>query len=107
IGFEASLDSDDVIFTHWLDVILYKLYFGEVVRIHVARKLGDIIAKNSTSEIHILSHSLGTAVTHDTLSKIYNNDTLTTMKSQACHRSRTSSHRYGKSPMSAGWPTAS
>ncbi len=74
IGFEASLDSDDVIFTHWLDVILYKLYFGEVVRIHVARKLGDIIAKNSTSEIHILSHSLGTAVTHDTLSKIYNND---------------------------------
>lgn len=74
IGFEASLDSDDVFFTHWLDVILYKLYFGEVVRIHVARKLGDIIAKNSPSNIHILSHSLGTAVTHDTLSKIYNKD---------------------------------
>lgn len=71
IGFEASLDSDDFIYTHWLDVILYKLYFGEVVRIHVARKLGDIIAKNSASDIHILSHSLGTAVTHDTLSKIY------------------------------------
>lgn len=73
IGFESSLDSDDFIYTHWLDVILYKLYFGEVVRIHVARKLGDIIAKNSTSDIHILSHSLGTAVTHDTLSKIYSN----------------------------------
>lgn len=74
IGFEASLDSDDMIYTHWLDVILYKLYFGEVVRIHVAKKLGDIIAKNSSSDIHILSHSLGTAVTHDTLSKIYNNE---------------------------------
>lgn len=71
IKFEASLDSDDNFYTHWLDVILYKLYFGEYVRIHVARKLGDIIAKNSTSKIHILAHSLGTAVTHDTLSKIY------------------------------------
>lgn len=72
IEFEASLDSDDLIYTHWLDVILYKLYFGEVVRIHVAKKLGDIISKNSSKDIHILSHSLGTAVTHDTLSKIYN-----------------------------------
>ncbi len=71
IGFEASLDSDDFVYTHWLDVILYKLYFGEVVRIQVAKKLGDIISRNSTSDIHILSHSLGTAVTHDTLSKIY------------------------------------
>jgi hypothetical protein len=74
IGFEASLDSDDVFFTHWLDVILYKLYFGEVVRIHVAKKLGDIITKNNTKDIHILAHSLGTAVIHDTLAKVYRHD---------------------------------
>ena len=72
INFEASLDGDDMVFTHWLDVILYKLYFGEVVRLHVAKRLGDIITKNNTRDIHILAHSLGTAVAHDSLSKIYN-----------------------------------
>ncbi|WP_196140846.1 alpha/beta hydrolase [Aliikangiella sp. G2MR2-5] len=72
VQFEASLNDDDFFYTHWLDVILYKLYFGEFVRVHVAEKLGEIISKNSTQKIHILAHSLGTAVIHDTLSKLYN-----------------------------------
>lgn len=74
IGFETSLNKDDDLHTHWLDVLLYKLYFGEEVRVHVARKLGDVIAKNSSRDIHILAHSLGTAVIHDTLTKIYSFD---------------------------------
>lgn len=74
INFEASLDGDDVLFTHWLDVILYKLYFGEIVRLHVAKRLGDIITRSNTRDIHILAHSLGTAVAHDSLSKIYSGD---------------------------------
>lgn len=74
IDFESSLDGDDVIFTHWLDVILYKLHYGEFVRTHVAEKLGDIISRNSTSDIHILAHSLGSAVIHDSLHKIYNHE---------------------------------
>lgn len=72
IEFESSLDQDKFFYTHWLDVILYKLYFGEFVRVHVAEKLGEIISKNGTKNIHILAHSLGTAVIHDTLSKLYN-----------------------------------
>jgi hypothetical protein len=71
VSFEASLGGDSERYTHWLDVLLYKLYFGEEVRVHVARKLGDVVAKNSSLDIHILAHSLGTAVIHDTLSKIY------------------------------------
>jgi len=71
INFEASMDKDEMIYTHWLDVILYKLYFGEFIRVHVAKKLGEIITKNGTRDIHILAHSLGTAVIHDTLSKMY------------------------------------
>ncbi len=74
IKFEASLGDDDMIYTHWLDVILYKLYFGEIVRVHVANKLGDIISRNNTKDIHILAHSLGTAVLHDSLAKIYSHD---------------------------------
>ena len=72
IEFESSLGNDEFFNTHWLDVILYKLYFGEYVRVHVAEKLGEIIAKNGSKNIHILAHSLGTAVAHDTLSKLYN-----------------------------------
>lgn len=72
IEFESSLDQDEFFYTHWLDVIFYKLYFGEYVRVHVAEKLGEIISKNGTKNIHILAHSLGTAVIHDTLSKLYN-----------------------------------
>ncbi len=74
IAFESSLDKDEFIYTHWLDVILYKLYFGEFIRVHVAQKLGEIISKNGTKNIHILAHSLGTAVIHDTLSKVYNHE---------------------------------
>ncbi|MCP4074927.1 MAG: alpha/beta hydrolase [Gammaproteobacteria bacterium] len=70
--FESSVDQDEFFYTHWLDVIFYKLYFGEFVRVHVAEKLGEIISKNGTKNIHILAHSLGTAVIHDTLSKLYN-----------------------------------
>lgn len=72
IEFESSLDQDKFFYTHWLDVIFYKLYFGEFVRVHVAEKLGEIISKNGTKNIHVLAHSLGTAVIHDTLSKLYN-----------------------------------
>jgi len=72
IELESSLDQDKPLYTHWLDVIFYKLYFGEVVRVHVAEKLAEIISKNGTKNVHILAHSLGTAVIHDTLSKLYN-----------------------------------
>lgn len=71
LNFEASLGEDDFFYTHWLDVVLYKTYFGEFVRAHVARQLGEIIARNNALSIHILAHSLGTAVVHDTLSKVY------------------------------------
>ena len=74
VDFESSLGSDKFIYTHWMDVLLYKLFFGEYVRLHVAEKLGDVVSKNSTRNIHVLAHSLGTAVIHDTLAKVYRGD---------------------------------
>lgn len=71
IDFESSLGSDKSFYTHWLDVILYKLYFGEFVRTKVAMEIGEILTKNNARDIHIIAHSLGTAVIHDTLHKIY------------------------------------
>lgn len=76
VNFEKSLDSDDFFYTHWLDVALYKSYLGNVVRLHVAKKLCDTLANYSGRRVHILSHSLGTGVIHDTLHQLYNDHYL-------------------------------
>lgn len=71
-GFEASLDKNSFIYTHWLDVLFYKTYLGEMIRTLAAEKISKIISDNHTSSnIHIIAHSLGTAVVHDTLHKLY------------------------------------
>ncbi len=75
-NFEASLNDDDFIFTHWLDVMFYKSYWGEMVRNHVASKLGEVMSKNGARDLHIVAHSLGTAVIHDVLHKSYSGQYL-------------------------------
>jgi len=64
--------------THWLDVVLYKEYWGEWVRNTVAEQLVRLMLKYSTAQnphdVHLMGHSLGTAVLHDTLSELFTKD---------------------------------
>jgi len=69
---EARLAQDEFFTTHWLDVILY--YFTllcEPIRLKVAEKVATAISEVGGANVHVLGHSLGTAVVHDTLAKAY------------------------------------
>lgn len=70
-GFESSLADDDFIYTHWLDVLFYKTYVGAAVRARVAKELTAIFATSPAQQIHLVAHSLGTAVLHDTLHQLF------------------------------------
>lgn len=75
---EADMGNNDFIHTHALDVIFYLTIIGERVRSYVAQEFLGIKKKYSTtSEFHILAHSLGTAVIHDTLNKLYTKEETT------------------------------
>lgn len=76
---EKSLDveKDDFFQTHWLDVVLYMSTIGEPVQLEVATQLirfleeyfhgGNLDGRNCV----VVAHSLGTAVAHDTLHKMW------------------------------------
>jgi hypothetical protein len=68
---EREFGRDRFLYTHFLDVVLYSTLLGARVRIEVARRLARIIADHPTRKIHIVAHSLGTAVVHDTLDLLY------------------------------------
>lgn len=69
---EASLGEDTFFTTHWLDVLLYYLtLLCEPIRLKVAATIADSIGEIGSTNVHVLGHSLGTAVLHDTLAKAY------------------------------------
>lgn len=68
---EARFGEDKFIYTHLLDVVFYASLLGAKVRVDVAKQVADIISKNVGTPIHIVAHSLGTAVIHDTLALLY------------------------------------
>lgn len=69
---EAKLGQDEFFTTHWLDVILYYLtLLCEPIRLHVAEVLANAVAEVGGPNVHVLGHSLGTAVLHDTLAKTF------------------------------------
>jgi len=71
---ESTINDEEFFKTHWLDVIFYRFTtLGENVRIRVARTIADAISATTSgsAEVHVLGHSLGTAVVHDTLAKLY------------------------------------
>ena len=71
-GIQADLADEEFFNTHVVDVILYLTLLGERVRLYVAEKLVEFIQEHQeTTRINILTHSLGTAVMHDTLNKLY------------------------------------
>lgn len=71
-SFEANFGQDDFFYTHWLDVILYStMYFGEALRAEFIGEFDTLRKKYRHSNIHVISHSLGTALAHDALAKYY------------------------------------
>ncbi|MEZ8282122.1 hypothetical protein AB6C51_17975 [Vibrio splendidus] len=74
----AQYDSDKMFYTHWLDVIYYGLtYWGEKIRVDLAKKINDLMRERELQNrtLHIVAHSLGSAVLHDTLVKVFRKDT--------------------------------
>lgn len=71
---ESKFGDDAFLYTHLLDVFFYASLLGAKVRVDVAKQLSGIIAKYPDRKIHIVAHSLGTAVVHDTLALLYRGD---------------------------------
>ncbi len=94
-GIEADLGADEFFNTHWLDVLLYRLTLrNELVRLKVAEKIADSVAKVGGSNVHVLGHSLGTAVVHDALAKSYGPENLISEEGKALNLSPIT-HRLG------------
>jgi hypothetical protein len=74
-NFESKMDKDEFFYTHWLDVILYSTsYFGEKIRLDFVTFFDELRRKYNHKNIHIVCHSLGTAIVHDSLAKYYRID---------------------------------
>ncbi len=76
-SFFNDFDEDEMLYTHWMDVVYYGLMFwGEKIRVDCAKKINDVLitAHAANRDVHIVAHSLGTAVLHDTLAKLYRGD---------------------------------
>jgi hypothetical protein len=71
-SFEKNFGKDEFYYTHWLDVVLYgTMYFGEVLRTEFIAAFEKLVKKYKHANIHIVCHSLGTALVHDSLAKYY------------------------------------
>ena len=71
LKFQSNLSDDEFIYTHWLDVALYCLFYGESIRVELATKLNNLLKRAANRRVHVIAHSLGTALLHDTLDKFY------------------------------------
>ncbi len=73
----TDIDDDHFNRTHWLDVVLYMSTLGVRVQLEVAQQLVAVLREfNNGGNLHsrrlvIMGHSLGAAVTHDTLYKLW------------------------------------
>lgn len=69
---DSELNKDNFFKTHWLDVIFYRYTgLGEVIRIKLAKLIAETIGNIGAQNVHVLGHSLGTSVVHDTLASLY------------------------------------
>ncbi|PMJ91534.1 hypothetical protein [Vibrio sp. 10N.261.55.A7] len=76
-GFLSDFDEDEMLYTHWMDVLYYGVMFwGEQIRVDFAKAINDVMIKANMEErdVHIIAHSLGTSVAHDTLAKLFRED---------------------------------
>lgn len=79
VGELASLESkfgdNEFFYTHWLDVIFYSTILGAKVRVDAGKEVAKLVRDYGAGNVHVLAHSLGTAVLHDTLSLLYRPET--------------------------------
>ncbi len=69
---QAKLGDDEFLYTHVLDVLFYISLVGEKVRLSVAEQFVTAVKKYPAgTKINVMAHSLGNAVMHDTLNKLY------------------------------------
>ncbi len=74
---ESSINDDDFFKTHWLDVFFYRFTtLGEEIRIKLAKVVNDRIINSigDAQNVHLLGHSLGCSIIHDTLAKQFSDD---------------------------------
>jgi hypothetical protein len=79
----SDFDDDEMLYTHWMDVIYYGMMFwGEKIRVDLAKKINDLMIERELGnrKLHIIAHSLGTSALHDTLAKLFRKDTDITSK---------------------------
>jgi hypothetical protein len=77
-SFESKFKNNKFFYTHLLDVIFYVSFLGAKVRVDVAKELTKIIHDDKNDvNIHIVAHSLGCGVIHDTLALLYRGDFIT------------------------------
>ena len=68
---EADFGDDDFFHTHFLDVIFYTTMLGAKIRVDAGEKIARLVEEYGQGNVHIVAHSLGTAVLHDTLHLLY------------------------------------
>lgn len=71
VALEERFGDDEFFYTHWLDVIFYSTFIGGKIRVDLALALARLIKEFGNKRIHIVAHSLGTAVVFDTLNLMY------------------------------------
>ena len=60
--------------THWVDVLLYRFtVVGEAIRVELGKEIANLLKTTGVSpgSVHVVAHSLGTSVVHDTLDRLY------------------------------------
>lgn len=70
-GFENDFGEDSFFYTHWLDVIFYGTMLGAKIRVDAGLKVAELVQDYGAGNVHVVAHSLGTAVMHDTLHLLY------------------------------------
>ena len=70
-SWEEDFGDDEFLYTHWLDVLFYTTYIGGWIRASLAERIAKLIKEHGNKNVHVVAHSLGTAVLHDTLAQIY------------------------------------
>ena len=69
---DLSIIQDNKFSTHWLDVILYRYsLLAEPIQLDLAVKIVAEVTQKGGSNVHVLGHSLGTSILHDTLARLY------------------------------------
>ena len=69
---DQSLTEDNFFSSHWLDVLLYRFtLMSEPIRLKIAQAIAEAVRDKGSANVHVMGHSLGTSVVHDTLAKLY------------------------------------